>query len=62
MVVYFMNLISYYIIGQAILQLKFGPLQHCVSWINPHDVGILCVHACNQYMFVCSYMHVESLR
>jgi len=41
-----MNLISYYIIGQAILQLKFGPLQHCVTWINPHDVRILCVHAC----------------
>ena len=34
------------IIGQALLQLKFGPLQHCVNWINPHDVSILCARTC----------------
>ena len=28
-----------YVLGQALIQLKFGRLQHCVQWTNPQDVS-----------------------
>ena len=35
----------FYSLGQALIQLKFGPLQHCVQWTIPKNVSM-------QYVYV----------